>query len=784
MAIKVGSTELSGLSERERFVLDTIDRLGLFGGKVSGALEVEEARTAQKLSGVFSDPRDRAIAESLLSRYFPDSARPTHTQLGGAAKIHGPGLVQAPDRSKLSRLFAPRSVAVIGATGDSNRVADTVLKSLEGFAGKVHVVSAKGLVDRPTVDSASKLPKVDLAILAIPAAQIPEALQALGEKGTKNAIVISGGFKELGAEGRALEDRLVAIAKKYELNVVGPNSVGVITPQINASYSAGAARSGGVGLLSQSGAIVTASLSDLQATGFSALVSMGNQSVLELSDYLEELGRNSQTKVIATYVEQIKDGPRFLEVAARVGRDKPIVMLRGGKSATGERASASHTGALAGSGAAYSAAFRKAGVIEVENQEELLDLARTFGSSQPLPKGRNFAVLTNAGGLAILTADAADPLKLEFAKLSEGTLAKLRAILPPEVSAKNPVDLFGDARSDRYQKALEIVMADSAVDGVICLASPQGMTDAPEIARVIANVARSGGKPVLASLQGEAEMADAHRLLEHAGVPSFPTAERAARALARMADYGELRARKLESTTAVSVDVSLVEQALEKLPRGPEGRVGAETLEALRATGLKVVSQRMVSDSTEALAAADALGYPVALKIRSPDVVHKSDSGGVALGISSPKELEKACADMLERVKSKVPGATIDGFEVQNMAPKGHELIVGVVRDPTFGPMVMLGSGGIYVEVLKDFTFELAPLSEAGIDRLIAGLKAKPLLEGARGQPRIDFEALRDLLRKVSALASNHPELLELDLNPVRVSPEGAIALDARARLS
>lgn len=776
MGIKIGPTELAGLSTRERFVLETIDRLQLFGGQVRGTLEPEEAKAAQRLSHVFSDPEDRAIADGLLARYFP-------TRSPSAGRVHGPGLVKAPEPTKLSRLFAPRSVAVIGATGDSNRVADNVVKSLESYSGKVHVVSkvASRVGARRTVGSVDKLPKVDLAVLAIPAAEIPDAILALAKKGTKNAIVISGGFKELGAEGRKLEDRLVSIAREYGINVVGPNSVGVITPSVNASYSAGSAKAGGVGLLSQSGAIVTASLSDLASTGFSALVSMGNQSVLELSDYLEELGNSPATKVVTTYVEQIKDGPRFLEVAERVSRAKPILMLRGGKSATGEKASASHTGSLGGSGAAYSAAFRKAGVLEVDSQEELLDLSKTFASTQPLPKGRKFAVLTNAGGLAILTADAADKVGLRFSELRASTLAKLRAILPPEVHAKNPVDLFGDAKSDRYKKALEVVLGDKDVDGVICLASPQGMTDAPEIARAIASAAKSGGKPVLASLQGAPEMAEANGLLEQAGIPAFPTSERAARALARMAEYAEIRSRPKEEPAKVVLDSIALQKAFDALVPDPLGKVGAEALGILEAAGLNVVGQRMVADASSAVAAAKELGYPVVLKIRSPDVVHKSDSGGVEVGIASESDLRSKCALMVERVKHAVPGAKLEGFEVQTMAPKGHELIVGALRDPTFGPMIMLGSGGIYVEVLKDFAFELAPLSESAIDRLINGLSARPLLAGARGQEAIDFSALKDVLRRVSALAVSHPELKELDLNPVRASKDGALTLDARA---
>ncbi|MCC7381525.1 MAG: acetate--CoA ligase family protein [Deltaproteobacteria bacterium] len=774
------------LTDRERAVLEVIDRVALFGGRERGKLEVVEALSAQRLADLFTDPEDQAIARSLAARFFPGS----EAKKGG--QVHGPGLIDAP-KMPLARLFRPRAVAVIGATSDLTRVGGVVVQNLlrSKFPGRVYPVSAEegSIQGVPAVRAIADLPRgVDLAVLSIPAAEVPAALDALGKKKVKNAIVISGGFRETGDGGKSLEEALIDTAKKHRMNVVGPNSVGLLTPAMNASYAASTPRHGGVVLLSQSGALVTASVTALEHTGFWGLVNVGNQSVLDATDYLAAVAGQPDVKTVAMYVERIADGRKFLETAARVTRDKPVIVLKGGRSDAGQEASMSHTGAIGGSTAGYEAAFRRAGVIAASTQEELLDLAKLFGSGQPLPKGRRVAMVTNAGGLAILTLDAPESRAFELAELSPKTQAKLREILPQAANVHNPVDLIGDARSDRYAAAIRAVLDDPAVDALVCFASPQGMTDGRGIAQAIVDASSDAKKPVLCSLQGPAEMAGAEAVLELHGIPNFGTTERVARALSRLFEYAEHRARPEPTPAVTSLDLPAIAAAekglgLDASTSAPQV-LGSEVLALLSAHGVPVVKQRFAPDLERAVEAASELGYPLVMKVRSPDILHKSDVGGVVLGIHSEAELRQQHQAMMARIASQRPAAKIDGVDLQTQAAPGHDLIVGVLRDPAFGPTIMLGYGGTAVEVWKDTTFELVPLNEEAIEAMIHRLKSYPLLAGARGAAPIDFEALKSVLRRVAALAERYGDQLEeLDLNPVRASSTGAVVLDGRAKI-
>lgn len=775
----VDTAALAKLTDREQWVLEVIDKLEVFGGKVQGQLEATEALNAKRLADIFSDPADREIAGSLVARFFGSLEKKT------TSRVIGPGMVDAPQR-RLTRLFNPRSVAVIGASRSADKVGGAVVKNLldSDFRGKIRPVNpnASEIQGVKCFKSIDKLPKVDVAIIALPAIQVADAVRALAQKGVKNVVVVSAGFKEAGAEGKKLEDELKAIVDKHDLNLVGPNCLGLLTPSMNASFASAAPNRGGIALLSQSGAVVTGMLSDLDQTGFSAVISMGNQAALDVADYIEEMGADPGTMVISAYVESIPDGPAFVEAASRVSQKKPIVVIKGGQSATGQKASTSHTGSLGGAQAAYDAAFSRAGVIAADNQEEFLDLSRLFASGQPLPKSRRMAVITNAGGPAILTTDAADKYGLEFAEFSDKTKAALEKLLPPETGPGNPLDLLGDAKSDRYRAAMRLLMDDPNVDGVICLATPQSMTDSNEIAKTM--VGMSGTKPIICSFQGASAMAVPEQILELGGVPNFATSERAARALARSCDYAEIKARPEQRPARASVDATRVQTAKKHLQWHAGGTFGTEVLELLKAHGIGTVEQRYCADLVEAEKAGAEIGYPVVMKINSPDILHKTDVGGVTLDIGSDAELTAAYAAMMASVKAKAPDAKIDGVEIQKMLPKGQDVIVGVVDDAVFGPMMMFGLGGTMVEVLKDCTFELIPLSDDAIDAMIKRIKGYPMLAGARGAKPIDFDALRDVIRRVAHLAEHSGgKIQELDLNPVRVTEDGAWVCDGRAKV-
>ncbi|MDP2345113.1 MAG: acetate--CoA ligase family protein [Deltaproteobacteria bacterium] len=782
-----GHTE--ALSRREKAVLKTIDSLAIFGGTEKGVLERGEALAALKLKDVFSDPKDREIAASLLQRFFPDAAAPSTAPVAPARRLIAPGLVDVPSKSRLQGLWAPKSIAVIGADA-AGSVGGAVVDNLKssGFPGKVQAQASAAKVRG----------KVELAVLTLLAPEVPAAIEALAKKGTRNFVIVSGGFRETGAAGKALEDQLKSLARQHGLNIAGPNALGVVTPTMNASYAATGASAGGIGLVSQSGAILTTMLADLSRTGFAKAVSIGSQPCLGFSDYIEDLGKDPNTKVIAAYIEDVADGARFLDVATRVSKEKPIVVLKSGKSKAGQSASMSHTGTIAGSSAAYEAAFRKAGVLEVSTQEELYDVTKTFASKQPLPAlspsvdgegGRNrVCVLTNAGGLAILVADAMEKSakgkpSMELAQLSPETQAKLAKLFASHGSAKNPVDLLGHADAERYRAAIQIINADPGVDSIICCCSPQAMTNGDAIAQVL--VEEGGKKPILATFQGTAAMAVADEILERSGVPNFASAERVARAMGRLSDYAVVKARPSFTPVAPVIDRAKVKATEEQIGWSKGGRFGpGDVVKLLGAYGMPTVTKVFCADKASAVAAARAQGYPIVLKIDSPDIEHKNQAGGVVVGIKDEAAFGVAYDEMMARIKKGHPKARINGVEVQHMAPAGHELIVGILQDPTFGPMVMIGKGGNLIEASNDVRFELAPMNEETIDAMLKSLRMYPELVGARGIQSVNLEGIKDVLRRASALAAdNEGRILELDINPL-MAPSGSKelwALDGRA---
>lgn len=697
----------------------------------------------------------------------------------------------APIPNRLDPFFRPSSVAVIGASRDPEKLGYAVLANLKngGFPGALYPVNPQaeeilGLRAYPTI---LDIPgPVELAVIVIPYPLVPAALQQCGEKGVPAAVVISAGFREAGREGLERELELIQIARRYHIRLIGPNCLGVIdthTP-LNATFAAGMPPGGPIAFMSQSGALGTAVLDMAMAgrIGFSRFVSLGNKADVNEVDLLEAWEDDPDSRVILAYIEGLPDGQRFMQVARRVTRKKPVVAIKSGVTRSGARAVSSHTGSLAGSEAAYHAAFRQAGVIRSESMEHLFDLALAF-AYQPLPQGDRIAIVTNAGGPGILATDALEHAGLQLARFRPETIAALMADLPGAASAANPVDVLGDALADRYEHALRLVLADPGVDGVLVIVTPQAMTQIEKTAHVVGRVARQMEKPVLGCFMGESRIAAGITILQHYGIPNYPFPERAAAALAAMVRYRQERERPSYPPAHFKVDTAAVRKVLDETRA--QGRVSigdAEARAILQAYNFPIPPSRLGATPDEAIAAAEEMGYPVVLKIASPDILHKTDVGGVRLNLRSPGDVRDAFDLIVYRASRYVPGARIWGCLVQKMVPPGREVLIGISRDPQFGPLVAFGLGGIYVEALKDVVFRVAPFGPEEAAEMIREIRSYPLLEGVRGEPPADHTALVDALCRVSQLVTDFPEIAELDINPLIVYEEGrgAIALDMR----
>jgi acetyltransferase len=693
--------------------------------------------------------------------------------------------------NRLDFFFRPSSVAVIGASRDPEKLGYAVLANLKegGFSGALYPVNPKadeilGLRAYPTV---LDIPgPVDLAVIVIPYPLVPGALQQCGEKGIPAVVVISAGFREAGREGLERELEVVGIARRYGIRLIGPNCLGVIdthTP-LNATFAAGMPPGGPIAFMSQSGALGTAVLDMALAgrIGFSRFVSLGNKADVNEVDLLEAWEDDPGSRVILAYIEGLPDGQKFMEVARRVTRKKPVVAVKSGVTRSGARAVSSHTGSLAGSEAAYHAAFRQAGVIRAESMEHLFDLALAF-AYQPLPPGDRIAIVTNAGGPGILATDALEHAGLQLARFRPETIEALMADLPSAASAANPVDVLGDALADRYEHALRRVLADPGVDGVIVIVTPQAMTQIEETAHVVGRVARETDKPVLGCFMGESRIAAGIAVLRQYGIPNYPFPERAAAALAAMVRYRREREQPSYPPAHFEVDRAAVRRVLEEARA--QGRVSigdAEARTILEAYGFPLPPSHLAATPEEAVAAAEEMGYPVVLKIASPDILHKTDVGGVRLNLRSPADVRDAFDLIVYRATRYVPGARIWGCLVQKMVPPGREVLIGMSRDPQFGPLVAFGLGGIYVEALKDVVFRVAPFGPEEAAEMIREIRSYPLLEGVRGEPPADHAAMVDALCRVSQLVTDFPEIAELDINPLVVYEEGrgAVALDMR----
>ncbi|TMJ12780.1 MAG: CoA-binding protein [Bacillati bacterium ANGP1] len=721
--------------------------------------------------------------------------------------------VTAPARD-LSSIFAPRSVAVIGASRDPGKVGHAIFRNvLEDFQGVVypvnpHAQAIRGVRSYPSVQ---EIPDpLDLAIIIVPAASVRAVLDECGRKGVRGVVVISAGFRESGPQGRHRESEVVAAVQQYGFALVGPNCLGVLNTdpavRLNATFARAMPAAGSIAFLSQSGALTTAVLDYARARGigFSKLVSLGNKADVTELDLLAALRDDPRTDVILLYLEELADGQRFIglcrEITGEIAQPKPILAVKSGRTPAGARAVSSHTGSLAGSDEVYDAVFLQSGVLRVDSVEELFHYAVAF-ANQPLPSGRRVAIVTNAGGPGIMAADAAVRQGLELAAFAEGTKQALRLSLPAEAAIDNPVDVVGDAQHDRYQAALRAVLRDPGADGAIVVLTPQAVTDIEQIARVVAEEARgaprhpaqgsalhhaaqgSGRKPVLASFMGLVDVSAGVRVLEEARIPHYGFPEDAVRAFAAMTRYAEWVHRPRTEVRQFSVDRAAASDVLRRSPRGVFVRE-TMALRLIEAYGFPMAPWAEASSAEEAVIRASAIGFPVAIKVLSPQIVHKVDVGGIRLDLTAPSEVRAAYEEMMADIARRLPGAAVEGVLVQKMVP-GVETILGINRDPQFGPILMFGLGGIYVEVFRDVTFRLAPIRELGAQRMVESIKAGQILRGVRGRPPADVEALLECIERLSQLAVEIPEIAELDINPLMVLPagQGAAVVDARLRL-
>jgi acetyl coenzyme A synthetase (ADP forming)-like protein len=700
-------------------------------------------------------------------------------------------------------ILSPKSVAVVGASNRPGSLGLAVFRNLldGGYQGILYPVNpkAKSVQGVKAYPSVTGIPDdVDMAVLIVPSEQVESIIEESAGKGIRGCIVITAGFKEIGGLGVELEKRVRAVAKAHSIRMLGPNCLGAANTnqavRMNATFARKMPKTGNIALVSQSGAMCVAIL-DYAAgrnMGFSKFVSIGNKADVNEIDLLRYLRDDPDTRVIIMYLEDISDGHAFIEVARDITLTvgKPILALKVGRSAEGARAAASHTGSMAGSDTAYDAIFMQGGIQRVEGVNELFNYALAF-SSQPLPRGSRIAIVTNSGGPGIMATDALIRPGITLASLSEETKGRLKAKLPPTASVHNPVDVIGDADAKRYGAAIRYTLEDEAVDGAIIILAPAATTEIMETAQIVPRVTQDINKPILCSFMGLVDVSEGVRYLENNGIPNYPFPEDASRTMAAMVRYAD----SLKLHKGMRREVFRVLEDQEKAAAAIAWRLSGrkeyfmtekEAHELLQCYGFPLLKSLLVKDPSEIKKACGEVGFPLVMKLDSPDILHKSDAGGVRLGIKSIEEAEKVFAEIIENAKRYRPSALIRGILFQQMAREGVEVILGSTRDPKFGPICMFGLGGIFVEAMKDVTFRLAPMWETSAENMIKSIKAYRVLQGIRGKPPVDIKAAKLCILRLSAMVSNHPEIAELDINPLILYPEGqgCVVADARIVLS
>jgi len=688
--------------------------------------------------------------------------------------------------ASMRAVFAPASIAVVGASRRQGHLGGEILRHLRasGFRGPLYAVNpaATDVHSVASYPSLRDVPgPVEFAVIAVPARDVEAVIDDCIVKHVAAAVVISAGFSETGAEGRAAEQRILEKVRGAGMRMVGPNCMGVLNTdpavQMHATFASVFPPAGNVAMSSQSGALGLAILDYARVLniGFSTFISVGNKTDVSGNDLIQYWAEDPRTDVILLYLESFGNPRKFAQIARRVGKKKPIVVVKSGRSKSGARAASSHTGALATDDAIVDDLLRQSGVIRTDTLEEMFDVA-TLLANQPLPAGRRVAIVTNAGGPGILAADACEANGLSLAALSPETMKRLASFLPAAASVTNPVDMIASANADHYARTLEAVLADPGVDAVMAIYIPVLPTDAPQVAAQIRESAtHANGKTIIATFMGAQGVP-----APLAPVPAFPFPERAVNALARAAKYAEWQGKPLGSLVAVpGIDEKKLRSIVERRVTNGGGWLDpVEVRDLLRAAGIDVPDLELVEDIEDAVDAAVRLDFPVALKAFGPELLHKSDVGGVKLGLNNPADVRAAYLDMEQRIGEKMTGAV-----VQKMAPKGVEVMIGATADAAFGQVVAYGAGGTLVELLDDIVFRIHPLTDADIDEMIAQVRVSKLLRGVRGARAADVDALKESIARVSALLEVCPEIEELDVNPLLVLPDGATGVDARVRV-
>ncbi|MBN2579809.1 MAG: acetate--CoA ligase family protein [Pirellulales bacterium] len=711
--------------------------------------------------------------------------------------MHPAGAGEEPPPPPLDCIFCPQSVAVLGVTPTPNTVPYDIFYNIlsSGFRGTVYPVAPgkRSICAVRAYRYVLDIPDpVDQAVIVYPADVVDRALEQCGQKGIRSAIVISAGFREVGPKGVAREERLKEICHKHGIAMIGPNCLGVINTDpavgLNASFARKMPAVGRIAFLSQSGALCTAVLDYAREKqiGFSKFVSFGNKAgvtEIELFDYLH---RDPLTDVILLYLEELRDGRGLIEAARRVTRGenaKPILAIKSGRTPQGADAAASHTGSLAGEDAVCDAVFREAGIIRVGSIEELFNAAILY-AYQPMPAGNRLAIVTNAGGPGVMATDAAVRCGLNVPPLAPETKEKMKRALPAAANLKNPVDVIGDARADRYAAALEAVLEDPQIDQTLVILTPQSMTDIEAIARRICQFRQTAKKPLACSFMGAADVGPGIRLLQEAHIPHYILPEWACEAMAVVQKVRQWRDRPTTAVEPLPVDRETARAILTS--NGPGYLDEDRALGVLRAYGLPVPEYQLCRSADEATAFADKIGYPVVLRVVSPQIVHKSEVQGIALNLTGAESVREAFGRMQQHLRSAVPEAEIRGMLVRRMVPPGYELILGAKRDPAFGATLMFGLGGIYVELFHDVTFALAPIDRATASRMVRHVTAFQLLRGARGKPPADVGNIEECLVRVGQLVADFDRIVELDVNPLIAGPAAAgnAVADVRIRLT
>jgi len=695
----------------------------------------------------------------------------------------------------LDKMFKPKSIAVIGASDKVGKAGYRIFRNLigSGYDGVVYPVhptkeSIQGVAAYKSITEVPKI--VDLAVVVTPARIVCDVVEECGKKGIKGILIISAGFKEIGDEGKKLEKKLLQIKKKYGLRIVGPNCVGYTMPYLNmnATFAGLMPAKGNIALFSQSGAICGAILDWAAAAkvGFSAFISVGSMLDVDFGDLIDYFGRDTHTKSIVLYSESITNARKFMSAARGFARVKPIIVIKSGRYAEGAKAASSHTGAMAGEDYINDAAFKRAGIVRVKNIQDLFNVSSIL-AKQPRPTGKNIAIITNAGGPGVLATDAIIELGGKLAELSPETMEKLNEFLPTHWSHGNPVDIIGDSDEEVYQKTVEVCLEDKNIDGILIICVPQVMADPKKLGERVIDLSKKSTKPIMTSFPGEASVQYARKLLNENNVPTYDTPEQAVESYMYLYNYS--RNLELLFETPEERHIQQPDEHQERLKEIIENAkkekrtllTEAEAKEFIELYGIKTTRPIFAKNEDESVKIADKIGYPVVMKIQSPQITHKSDSGGVALNLDCEKSIRKAFKEMMKTVKEKVPKAKIEGVTIQKMVKnQGGEFILGSKKDPVFGSIILFGLGGVFTEIFKDRAIGFPPLNQVLAQRILEQTKAYKLLKGFRNISPVPMEKVEETMINFSQMIEEHPEIAELDINPLIVSGDELVAVDAR----